>query len=214
MRRGWLTITIAAFAACDQAGPRRAETPADSVATSPDTVPAHPDSAAIQRYRALLPDSVLARRDACPFECCMYGTWVADTAIPMYREPRSNGTPDFTVAKGDSIRAETGVVFVTSIALVVADDTILIGARQRPAVLPGDTLVLLDPIGEGYWTAWRRGEVIREVPPFFESWMPEGKRGRLIGKPDREWWVRGIVNGRAGWFRPDRYHVRGSDACG
>ena len=187
--------------------------PTDSVTTSPVAVPVDPDTAAIQRYRALLPDSVLARGGACPFECCVYGPWVADTAIPMYPDARGTGAPQFTVAKGESLRADTGVVYVTSIALVVVDDTVFQGAEKRVWMVPGDTLVLLDPIGEGFWTAWRRGEILKEVPPFFESWSRESGDGRMIGKPAREWWVRATARGRTGWFRADQYHVKGADAC-
>jgi hypothetical protein len=175
-------------------------------------VPIDPDSAAVARYRALLPDTVLARANACPFECCVYGDWVAGTTIPMHAAPRATGAAAFTLAAGDSMRADSGVVYVTSVALVVVEDTVSYGP-DHARLAPGDTLVLLDPIGEGYWTAWRRGEILQEVPPFFESWMPEGARGKMIGTPAREWWVRATADGRTGWFTPDRYRVTGADAC-
>ncbi len=208
-----LLVLVTVLTACARPEPEADQTPVDSVTTSPDTVLAHPESAAIARFRALIPDSVLERRNACPFECCVYGDWVADTVIPMLTEPRSNGAPVFTLAKGDSMKTEFGVVYVTSIALVVVTDTVPLGNEGRVKLLPGDTLVLLDPIGEGYWTAWRRGEILEEVPPFFESWVREGRQGRMIGQPGREWWVRVTAGGRTGWFRPDRLGVTGADAC-
>jgi hypothetical protein len=115
------------------------------------------------------------------------------------------------VSKGTAFRADSGAVFVTAIALAVVDDTVADSPDRL--LLPGDTLVLLDPIGEGYWTAWRRGEILESVPPFFESWWRPKQSGRLIGHPEREWWARTSINGRTGWFRPDVYRVRGADAC-
>jgi hypothetical protein len=130
----------------------------------------------------------------------------------MHAAPRSAGLPAFTVAQGTRMTADSGVVFVTGIAFAVVDDTVLRYADQKPWLLPGDTLVLLEPIGEGYWTMWRRGEVLNEVPPFFES-IPEPKRGHLVGMPRREWWVHASIGGRSGWFRADRVKVSGADRC-
>ena len=211
--RGLVLLLLVGLAACAP-DERQAEQqqPADSLATPPDTVPLHPDSAALQRFRAQLPAEILVRGNACPFECCVYGAWVADTVIPMYAAPRGTGTAAFTLAKGATLAADTGVVFVTQIALAIVEDTVADG--PNPVLLPGDTLVLLDPIGEGYWKAWRRGQVLETVPPFFESWWRPAPAGRLIGEPAREWWARATANGRTGWFRPDRYRVRGADACG
>ncbi len=146
-------MLAAVIAACAGPGPGTDQAPVDSVATSPDTVPSDPDSAAVARYRRMVPDTVLERRNACPFECCTYGSWVADTVIPMYSAPRSQGLPAFTLARGDSMQTEYGAVYVTSIGLVVVEDTLVLGADDATKLLPGDTLVLLDPIGEGYWTA-------------------------------------------------------------
>jgi hypothetical protein len=198
---------------CGRPDPGADRAPADSAGTSPAMVPAHPDSAAVARFRAQIADSVLERRNACPFECCVYGAWVADTVIPVHAAPRADGMPIFNIPKGDTMKAELGVVYVTSIALVVVDDSVQNGPDGAPGLVPGDTLVLLDPIGEGYWTAWRRGEIIKEVPPFFESWWRPKQQGRLIGHPAREWWVRANFKGRTGWFAADRFPVRGADAC-
>jgi hypothetical protein len=185
----------------------------DSTSQPPAVLPpAHPDSAALQRLRQQLPPEVLVRGNACPFECCVYGEWRADTVIAMHAAPRATGTPVFSVPKGTRIKADSGVVFVTSLAFAVVADTVFRYSDKKAWLLPGDTLVLLDPIGEGYWTMWRRGEVLNEVPPFFES-VPEPKRGHLVGRPQREWWVHAAVGNRSGWFHADRVRVSGADSC-
>ena len=213
MNKRTLVLALLVAAGCTRPEPESDLAPADSMATSPDTIPADPDSAAVARIRRQIPDSILERRGACPFECCTYGNWVADTVIPMYTAPRGTGQPSFRLAKGDPIKTEFGAVYVTSIGLIVVDDTLTLGPADAVRLAPGDTLVLLDPIGEGYWTAWRRGEIIEQVPPFFESWWRPRQSGRMIGRPAREWWVRGSSRGRTGWFTPDIYRVRGADAC-
>lgn len=210
----WLVCCLAAGCADAENG---ASTSGDTVVQPPPTVPpatpVSPESAAIARIREQLPPDLLARKNACPFECCVYGTWVADTSIPMYPTPRATGAPAFQLSKGTRMQADSGVVYVTSIAFAVVDDTVFRYADRRPWLLPGDTLVLLEPIGEGYWTMWRRGEVLNEVPPFFEN-IPEPKRGHLAGRPGREWWVHATAHGRRGWFPADSVRVRGADACG
>lgn len=212
MNKRILTVAVL-MAACAGPEPQTDQARVDSAVASPGTAPSHPDSAAVARYRQLVPDTVLERRNACPFECCVYGNWVADTIIPMYAAPRTQGRPVFTLARGDSMRTEYGAVYVTSIGLVVVDDSLVLGPEDGTKLLPGDTLVLLDPIGEGFWTAWRRGEIIEQVPPFFESWWRPRQQGRMIGRPAREWWVRATSRGRTGWFTPDIFRVRGADAC-
>jgi hypothetical protein len=208
-----IVMLAAMLTACAGPEPGTDQARVDSVAMSPGPVPSDPDSAAVARYRGLVPDSVLERRNACPFECCVYGSWVADTTIPMYSAPRSQGRPAFTLARGDSMKTEYGAVYVTSIGLIVVEDSLVLGPDDGTKLLPGDTLVLLDPIGEGYWTAWRRGEIIEQVPPFFESWWRPRQQGRMIGRPAREWWVRATSKGRTGWFTPDIFRVRGADSC-
>jgi hypothetical protein len=186
---------------------------AESTLVDTTPMPQHADSAALARVRGQLPADVLVRRNACPFECCVYGNWLARSDIPFYPTPRPTGPAVFTLSKGEKLRADSGIVYITSIALAVVDDTVVRYRDQTPWLLPGDTLVLLEPIGEGYWTMWRRGEILNDVPPFFES-IPEPRRGRLIGTPRREWWVHATINGRRGWFNADSAEVLGADACG
>ncbi len=218
MRKRMGLIVLAAAVGCAQdAEPEPNPLPPAATTTRPgastDTAPSHPDSAALFRVRQQVPARVLVRANACPFECCVYGEWRADTTIAMHAVPRAAGTPTFSIRKNQRMQADSGVVYVTSIAIAVVDDTVFRYADQKPWLLPDDTLVLLEPIGEGYWTMWRRGEVLNEVPPFFES-IPEPKRGRLIGTPKREWWVHASADGRQGWFNADSAKVSGSDACG
>ncbi|HEY0673802.1 MAG TPA: hypothetical protein VGD27_16100 [Longimicrobiales bacterium] len=204
-------IVLLALTACGEQDP--AVRPKEAPGQGPAVAATHPDSAAIGRLKAQLPAELLARGNACPFECCVYGDWLADSDIPLHDLPRATGTPSFMLQKGQKMRADSGVVYITSLAFAVVDDTVVRYADRRSWLLPGDTLVLLEPIGEGYWTMWRRGEVLQEVPPFFDS-SSEPKRGRLIGTPRHEWWVHASAPGRSGWFNADSAEILGADACG
>ena len=188
------------------------EPPAEE--TTPSAVmPPDPDSMAIERIRAQLPPGTLRRSNGCPFECCVYREWTAATDIPLRAAPNDSSTITARLRAGEQMNADSGIVFVTGLAIAIVDDTVFRGAERRPWLLPNDTLVLLDPIGEGHWNAWRRGEVLEDVPPFFEGIL-EPRRGRLIGDPTREWWAFATAGNRRGWFRPDQFRVSGADACG
>ncbi len=210
MKRFFILLLVSA---CTEPQQSNEQLPAYDADAADSTASQHPDSAALARIRAQLPEDVRIRRNACPFECCVYGNWLADGDIPMHNSPRPTGPPVFTLRKGDKLRADSGVVYVTSIAIAIVDDTVRRYEDQQPWLLPNDTLVLLEPVGEGYWTMWRRGEILNDVPPFFDS-IPEPKRGRLIGRPARQWWVHATINGRKGWFNADSARVLGADACG
>jgi hypothetical protein len=86
--------------------------------------------------------------------------------------------------------------------------------------LPGDTLLTLNYIGEGFYRVWD-GTGTREVQQFWwpadaEDAAPDWARhGQATGTYESEWWIRSRrTDGVEGWFRaPDRY-IPGSDACG
>ena len=67
---------------------------------------------------------------------------------------------------------------------------------------PGDTLVLLDYVGEGFYNVWLDGDVV-EVTDFWSS-ATDRPRGEVIGEHVTEWWVHATApDGSSGWFRAD-----------
>src|SRR5690606_38776216 len=62
-------------AAADRVSPVTAAPPAPR--TEPDSAAADP----VERWAARLPEGALRRHGACPFECCVYGSWTADSRI-------------------------------------------------------------------------------------------------------------------------------------
>lgn len=168
-------------------------------------------AAAIARFRARLPDSVLARRGACPFECCVYREWVAEGPIAVVGSQRERGRPRFTIAPGERFRADSGNVWITGLMLVAVQQPV----ADSPywSFIAGDTLVVLDHLGEGHFNVWHAGRVL-DVEGFWEAWQGRGG-ARTLGAPGSEWWVHvTLLDGRTGWFEaaPD-VRFSGADAC-
>jgi hypothetical protein len=199
----------------------------DTLAAPMETLPAPDDPVA--HARARLPEGLLRRDGACPFECCGYRTWSEPVDLALLSEPRT-GEPVDTIPAGERFEAETGVVFVTGILLALPTDTLgpygdprpdapLPGEPWRPAWLPGDTLVVLDYVGEGVFNVWHEGEVM-QVSQFWDSpdvdLGPGPSRGTSIGEHETEWWVRARrADGTVGWFlQPRDVSPEGADLCG
>ena len=181
-------------------------------------------------FQDRIPAELLVADSACPFECCTYREWKAPVPLPRLDAP-IDGSPIDTIARDESFEALTGTVFVTSIQLVIVGDSLNgLGEAQPPAgdsrvpwtahFLPGDTLLTLNYIGEGFYRVWD-GADTRELQQFWwpadaEDAAPDWARhGRATGTYGSMWWIRSRrADGVEGWFRaPDRY-IPGSDACG
>lgn len=206
----------AASAGADDAAGTGADTTVGG-AVQPDTgedgSPLDPAAARlVADWRSRTPPEVLTRRGACPFECCTYREWTALEEISVQAEERGREAPLFTIPAGASFLADSGNVHITGIGLVVAADTIQ-NAYGEPRLLPGDTAVVLDYLGEGYWRLWHRQEVV-EVEGFWGAEHPS-PRGSLLGRYRSEWWVHIRYQGRDGWFQvAPGTSFRGADACG
>jgi hypothetical protein len=167
--------------------------------------------AAIRRFRALVPADQLVRRGACPFECCTYREWTAEGEIPVLAEERGAGRPLFTLSPGQRFHADSGNVWITSLLLVAVHDPV--GDPPYWSFERGDTLVVLDHIGEGHFNVWHDGRVL-DVEGFWAPWRQGG--ARTIGEHGSEWWVHvALPDGRTGWFEASpSVQFAGADACG
>jgi hypothetical protein len=217
-----LVLAVAGALSCSdgqEGGPgseMRADPPASDAApvAAPDPRPEASEPDAVARWGARLPHEVLVRRGACPFECCVYGEWVAESSIPLLSEPRLRGQEAVAqLEPGRSFQADSGFVRVTRAALVAV--TAVVSAGPERTLAPGDTLLLLDYVGEGFYNAWLNGEVV-ELSDFWSSTRGDAA-GELIGEHRTEWWVHATLRqGENGWFRADGpgVEIGGADACG
>lgn len=192
--------------------PAMAGNPQPQPTEAGDSLP-EPPAGPVQRWLSRLPDGALMRGGACPFECCVYGEWEAESQIALVSEPREGASPAGELAPGTSFQADSGFVRVTQVSLVAVTDTVTPMPDRQ--LQPGDTLVLLDYVGEGYHNAWLDGEFV-EVADFWSSATGQ-PRGEVIGEHQSEWWVHATTgDGTGGWFRADVPGVElgGVDACG
>jgi len=174
-----------------------------------DTAQAYfvPADTVVARWAARITPDLLVRRSACPFECCLYRTWTATTEVGLKPEPRRGVPPsEGTLNAGEPFEADSGFVRVTGIMLVVPHDTVM-------GYGPGDTLLVLDYVGEGFYNLWDGGEV-REVAGF---WGAESslRVAETLGRWQREWWTHATgAEGQVGWFSPDSVpDIDGADGC-
>lgn len=223
VRSGYLATT--AFFTCFAAGcsdarePRSAppevseRAPLDSGTIAAPAVTPEPQ-ATLDRWRAKLPEGALMRCGACPFECCVYGAWRAESTIPLVSTPgEAPSASSRGLEPGTAFQADSGHVRVTGLALVAVTEWVAPMPQRR--LEPGDTLVLLDYVGEGFHSAWLEGEFV-EVSDFWSS-ATDRPRGAVIGEHSSEWWVHATSEGgTSGWFRADGpgVEIAGADACG
>ena len=167
---------------------------------------------------------------ACPFECCVYGTWRFLTAADVRSNARLAAPVVARIAAGQRVRATRGHVRMDTLGLVLVRRDFRdanIGRDYRA----GDTLLVLDYVGEGYSRVWVRGErrlldlgfVLSEHGP------PVGSDTAAmleLRPPVRQWWAHVTLPipvlkdgpraaARAGWVHmTSDVDVRGADACG
>jgi hypothetical protein len=220
-----LCVVLMCFTGCSTESP-------ESAHESDSTRPPVEQSAARASigFQDRIPADLLVADSACPFECCTYREWKAPVPLPRLDAP-IDGSPIDTIAQDESFEALTGTVFVTGIQLVVVGDSLNGFGEARPPVadsrapwtaqfLPGDTLLTLDYVGEGFYRVWD-GADAHEVQQFWwpadhEDAAPDWARhGRATGTYGSVWWIRSRrTGGVEGWFRAPDSYIPGSDACG
>lgn len=101
---------------------------------------------------------------ACPGEGCMFDEWLACAAVPVYASLGDAAALITTLEANEQFSVLTGAVVVESPGVVA------ITRPSRPVPFldgedifqPGDTLYVLDYLGEGFYNTWFEGS-------FFET---------------------------------------------
>lgn len=151
------------------------------------------------------------REGACPFECCGYGTWWAGSTVPVHAEPRPDAPVVHALQRGDTVHAETGQVQLVPTPLVwTAEHTTAEGGTYSP----GDTLYLLESLGESRYHVWRDSLIFMEELSFLDSYpKPPVPPAHLVGERQTRWWARiRTADGIEGWV--EGHLMEGSDGCG
>lgn len=88
--------------------------------------------------------------NACPFECCQFGEWVAKDSVDLVDKP--NGTTKVaTIGAHEKVTALTGEVHVVPRPVLV-----VYPMAEGPKA--GDVVWLLDYLGEGFSRFWWHGQ--------------------------------------------------------
>jgi hypothetical protein len=162
-------------------------------------------------------------RGACPFECCTYREWSVEKDADVLTTHRDGAPVAFRVLKGERVRGVTGLVEVTRPGRAVLHGTRVLATNDGDVtVRPGEKILVLHPMGEGFWKVWVGGRV-REAelhdkdetcfdrPPRHRE--PAPCAVRITTYPDWVWWAQVESGGRTGWTRQlDRFGDM--DACG
>lgn len=142
------------------------------------------------------PPSVYIDKGACPFECCTYREWTAQSDIALLDRPDGKQYVG-RIKKGSKVLALTGEVHSAPRRVILTKDD------QDAGVKAGEVIYVLHYIGEGSWKAWHKGKIIEIGDLPGTGW-----------KPEITWWVKlKSPSGVIGWT-VERGNFANVDACG
>jgi hypothetical protein len=192
--------------------------------SSGDSASVGPGAHAPASAQASNTDSIFVDRGACPFECCTYGRWRADSAVALRAAPDSNAQIVGTVSAGTTVDAVTGEVHVRPGMLVMSRGERAYSLDRSGPPAPGDsfkvgdTLLVYTSRGEGAFKVRLAGS----TGPMFELMLAtpgtgcernNACTGRMLVSPAATWWVNvRTADGVSGWTT-DARHFTGRDRC-
>ena len=193
-----------ALAACgDRGGASGSDTTAAGGTAQGDTA-----AAAEER----VPREFVAR-GACPFECCVYGEWTLRTDATLRESAARSSEIVTTLTEGTTVRADSGMVIVRPGLLVMTRTSPRANLGDTVTFQPGDTVELLDYVGEGFRRVRWHGREL-QVEEFWR--YSDSTAARVLREPEQHWWAYFThpSSQRRGWVLMDSVRVRGADACG
>jgi hypothetical protein len=124
------------------------------------------------------------------------------------------------VRRGQRVRGVTGVVVTSKFGHAVVRRGITIGTDRPLKVEPGEKVLIVHYVGEGYWKFWVRGRLDQDQLPgrnegcANELQEPVDCAIEIIDEPEVMWWAKiRSRDGREGWTR-EMNHFGNIDACG
>jgi hypothetical protein len=140
---------------------------------------------------------------ACPSECCTYRAWQAIRPTDVRRSRQHESPLAFRVQAGEWVQGLTGVVITYKAGVSKVLVPMTLGENPSVAVAPGDVLLTLHYLGEGYDLFWFKGRTysdqIASAEPDADPPEP-GLRIQVITRPQTVWWVKvKNKNGQVGW---------------
>lgn len=153
-------------------------------------------------------------RGACPFECCVYGTWTVTKDTPLYARPGKKSPAIGKCLRGSTVTAITGEVHTKAGKFKVK--------KKFETYKPGDIIWVYTYTGEGNFKVWKEDKYIDLNLSFSPYGGSNGSRcevdkdcyGELEKKLEFTWWIKiKTSDGTIGWtFEPS--HFKDKDTCG
>ena len=156
---------------------------------------------------AVHPPKIYVTKNTCPGECCTYREWHVQKPVTFFAEPNSQIVVGRVEPK-QKVKAFTGEIHAEPYPVKV---TILIELpNSKTKVVPGETIYLVSPDGEGYWDAWYKNEII-SVQDYQTNYST-----MIRTKPFRNtWWIKAqLPNGKTGWvIEKGQFAPGDKDSC-
>jgi hypothetical protein len=151
---------------------------------------------------------------ACPGEGCTFGTWLACDSVPLYASPGDASATASVLPPNEPFEVATGMVIVdVPEVVVVTRPTPQISFEEDGVTFqPGDTLYVLDYLGEGFFNAWYVDTILEtEVFWPWASFFPGSDfvyGGEVVQTGAASFWVRTTdEEGAAAWVWVDSASV-------
>lgn len=128
------------------------------------------------------------QQDVCPFECCLYGKWIAKGALTVYKKEGGNSSVAFTIKPGEEFHSIRGNVHIVKLGIVALE-------KSFDGFAKGDKVYVLSYRGEGVYDLWHKGKGFESNDQFWAN-------GVLTQSPEMIWWV--LVrnkDGKQGWLK-------------
>jgi len=158
---------------------------------------------------------------ACPFECCTYRKWQANTSVTIYKSRNQNAEVAFQLKQGEWVSGVTGVVVTNQFGVSKILKPLELGYRPKDlkpqlSLTPGELVYTLHYLGEGFDLFWYKGKTYsdqissREPDP---DPPPPELNIQVISLPKYVWWAK-IRNkaGLIGWT-DESNKFNNQDAC-
>lgn len=161
-----------------------------------------------------LQNGVYVSRGVCFGEGDCYRYWRAFKPVEIHERADPASPIIATVAPEEWVEAVDGQLRFVPLRGIVRT------ATETPPLAVGDVVYMLEPLGEGYYVLWHRGETPEhdwasgdDNEPIAWDTESEGPAGAVLG-----WWVQlKLENGQTGWVNDPEFEcmgqLQGSSDC-
>jgi hypothetical protein len=187
------------------ASPAQQQSPAVYLSVEP--LPSQPGNVPVRTSDVnILPHPTVAGSfivpGACPGEYCGYGAWKFSESLTLRVRPDIASDSIGFVAAAQPICADSGFVVIDPPGVIVITETPpdINFLEEQPPFVSGDTVIVLDYTGEGYWHVRWRDSVIHAYAYWFHRNLAGGVQ--VVRAVRNFWWVHVTdrASGAKGWI--------------